>query len=229
LTLAEAIQAATAPDALNPLFARLHARSKDTPAKTWQLATPAHDAIFRALKIDRREYGAFYAALPFRLAKIDGKHVILAALPCPHFLAGGDDDWLRIETVLAWDPRADQATVLGDAAQHHLIGTLDRDAAAATIHGSPFTFFRSIAETRAAFFGTYCRIAGDWKRKPAERDETPGLLVIGDPAKVTWPLHRLPEELTTMAIDAKAVNRAMLRQARVPRAVPAPSGLKVAA
>jgi hypothetical protein len=220
MTLDQAIAATQNPEWLNPLFAVLHARSKDTPAKLWHLATPAHDSIFRALRMDRTEFGAFYAALPFRIARIDGKVRILAALPCPHFLDDGDDDWLRIETVLAWDPVANTAKVLDDASENHLIGSLPYDTAAATVHGSPFSFFREIAEARAIFFGLYCNTAGDWTRKPSEPDTTPGLLLLGDPAKVTWPLHELPDDLTTAHLDAKAVNRAMIRQARVPRARP---------
>src|SRR5690606_34842599 len=104
LTLSDAIAAAYEPTALNPLFATLHARSKDTPAKTWRHASAMHPSIFRALKMNRSEDGAIYAAAPFRLHRSESGARILVALPTPPLFDSRGDDWLGIETVLAWNP-----------------------------------------------------------------------------------------------------------------------------
>lgn len=212
---------------INALSTWLYATGKDSPAKLWWDAQPTHPAVARALKIDPAEKPAIYALAPFRLARIDGQAVILCALPCPHVLAPADEDFLRIETVLAWDPVKDEARVFDDDAPQ-LVGTLPNDAEEAAIYGSPFAFFRAIAEERARFATARSSIVGEWMRKPVERDETPGLLLIGDIGKVRWPIHTLPQSLTCIGIDAQAVNRAMLRQAHIPRARSAPQALRAA-
>jgi hypothetical protein len=218
VTLEDAIAAANAPDALNPLFALLHARSKPCPAKTWWYAEALHPAIFRALKMDRAEQGAVFASLPFRLDRSNGEPRILVAFPCPRILAPHDnDDWLEIETVLSWDPRADTAEIADDPGPN-LAGNIPPDTESLDIYNSPFAFFRALAEARARWFVARQMIAGDWRQKPREPDLSPGLLLIGKPDQVRWPLHRMPADLTCHGVDAKALNRALLKQARVPRA-----------
>ena len=200
-------------NALNLATARLHSLSKDTPARQWWNAQPLHPAVYRVLKIDAKEPAATFAALPFRLARIDDQHAILVALPCPRTLGPVDPDWLAIETVLRWDPVADTVTVLGDPASDQLVGI-----AGDTIYGQPFAFFRAYAEARAQFAIRRRSIPGAWHVKPQEPDLTPGLLLVGDPDKVHWPLQRLSDDLAVIGADAKRINSAMLRQARVPRA-----------
>jgi hypothetical protein len=204
----------------NYLSAYDYTCSKDTPACRWWNADPHHPAIARSLKIDRNETAAAYALAPFRLGRVDEQPRILAALPCPHFFAPTDIDWLRIETVLAWDPRTDVAEVIEDAGPQ-LIGRLSPHATAATIYSSPFAFFRAIAEDRARFAVDRGLNTRTWARKPAESDHTPGLLLLGEPGKVQWPISTLPTELTCAGPDPRAVNRAILKQARVPHATAA--------
>jgi hypothetical protein len=204
-------------DVSNFVSAYDYALSRDTPTKLWWHSDARHPAIARALKIDRAETVATYAIAPFRLGTIDEKPCILAALPCPHFFAPADIDWLRIETVIAWDPVADTATVIGDDAPQ-LAGKLCRFAETATIYASPFAFFRAICEERAQFAINRSMIASNWTRKPVEPNVTPGLLLIGDIGHVRWP-STLPETLHLQGLDTSAVNRAILRSARLPRAV----------
>lgn len=217
------------PEAFNPFFALLHARSKDSPAKLWWHSADMHDGIFRALRMDRKEFGAIYAAIPFRLAKIEDRHVILAALPCPRiFPPHDDDDWLGIETVLAWDPVSDTAEVLGESGPQ-LVGHAPGHGET-IIYSSPFTFLRAYAEARAQWLTSFYAIAdSQWKKRPAEPDLTPGLLLLGKPDEVRWPIHTLPETVQCEGLDAQAVNRAMLRQAHIPRAYAAPSQFRRAA
>lgn len=216
MNLTDAIAETQKPDWLNPLFATLHARSKDSPAKTWWYAEPMHAALFRALKMNPKEEGAIFAAVPFRLHR-DSRR-ILVAFPCPRILAPhDDDDWLGIETVLSWDPVTNTAKVMGDEGPA-LIGTIPPDQEMLSIFGSPFAFFRAFAEARAQWIVGRHMVGGDWRRKPREPDLSPGLLLLGKPDKVAWPRHRMPAQLVCEAVDVKALNRALIKQAHVPHA-----------
>jgi hypothetical protein len=221
MTLDDAIAATQQPDWLNPLFALLNARDRDTPARTWWHADAMHDAIFRALKIAKQDEGAIFAAAPFRLHRGPDGVRILAAFPAPRILAPHDnDDWLEIETVLSWNPVTNTAQVVGDPAPA-LVGAIPPDTATLQVYGSPFAFFRALVEARAQWFVSWCNIGGDWRRKPREPDLCPGLLLLGPADKVTWPRHRMPEDIACHNVDPKALNRALIRQARVPRATQA--------
>ena len=217
--LTKLVATATAPDAMNSVNAWLYALSKDTPAKAWWHAEAMHPAIFRALKLSRTDDGAIYAAMPFRLARdAEGNHCILVALPTPKFFEA-DDDWLGIDTVLAWYPGRDVVANLYDDAPDQLIGEAAGDAA--HLFASPFGFFRAMAETRAQWVTRFLANADKaWRRKPSEPRHIPGLLLIGDAGKVRWP-RNLPAELHCHGIDPRAVNRAVLRQSNLPRAIAA--------
>lgn len=206
-------------EARNLISAHFHALGKDSPGKMWWHAEAMHPAIFRALRIDRNEEAALFAAQPFRLHRADGMVRILVALPAPRILGPVDMDWLGIDTVLSWDPLTDTAEVLDDAGTG-LAGSIRRDLDTLTVYGSPFAFFRALAEDRAQWAVARQMIAGDWRHKPTEPDFSPGLLVIGELDKVRWPLHHMPADVLTHGIDAKALNRVLLRQARIPRAIP---------
>lgn len=209
----------------NDLCARIHAREKDTPAKTWWNAPAGHRAIYRALQIDPAEFGAFYATLPFRLARIEDKPVVLVAHPCPLTLDPVDEDWLGIEAVLAWNPVDGAVSVLGDPTPQ-IIGSTAHGA----LYGSAFAFFRHWVETRAAFAMHRQLTAGkDWSSPPQEFGTAPGALVVGDPEKVRWVPHALPRDLTVIGLDAMKINRALLRAANLPRAVEAQPNLRAVA
>src|SRR6187431_683648 len=68
-----------ATEAANVVSATLYAREKDTPGKTWWHAEAMHPAIFRALRMSKDDDGSIFAAVPFRLARIDGRARILVA------------------------------------------------------------------------------------------------------------------------------------------------------
>lgn len=194
-----------------------YALGKDCPGKTWWEAEGMHPALFRALRIDRNDAGAIYAMHPFRLAKVDERHVILAAWPCPFIFGVPDENWFGIETVLAWDPVKNRATVLGDE-QPQIVGAF-ASPDKGTLFAQPFAFFRAWVEQRAAFATAYqAARAAHFTTPPAERD-APGKLLVGDAGKVRWRGHDLPETLTCVGIDPAQINRAILRQANLPRAV----------
>ena len=199
----------------NAYWARQHDLAKDTPGKRWFYAEAMHPAIFRALKIDRTESGAIYAAAPFRLYRDEDGARVLIASPCPPLFDERGDDWLAIEHVIEWWPHHNRVSVMDDPGAK-LVGRIDETQC--QIFGDAFAFARQLAEARAQWFVSWCMSDGDWRRKPTEPDLTPGLLAIGDPAKVAWPSRDMPEDVTCIGIDPVAINRAMLRQARIPRA-----------
>lgn len=219
----EEFGAEAATDAINLVSAVLHAREKDSPGKVWWYSEVVHPAIYRALRIDRADYGATFAAAPFRLHRGDQGTRILAAFPCPRILAPHDnDDWLEIETVLSWNPVDDTVEVLGDPSPA-LVGAdlygLDR----LDLYASPFAYFRAEAEARAQWLTAWQRIESNWRQRPTEpRHYADAMLLIGSVDKVRWPISSMPDSVAAHGIDAKALNAAMLRQARIPRAVAAP-------
>lgn len=202
-------------DEVNELSQLWFARSKDTPAKMWWYADLWHPATGRALNMDRSEFAGVYALAPFRLARIDEKVLVLAAYPAPRIFDPIDEDWLGIDAVIAWNPVDDTATVLGDV-EPQLVGSFHEDS---SLFASPRAFFQRWAQKRAAYAVQRQMVAGkDWHHPPIEGDLVPGALIIGKPSEIRWTNFDLPRDLEVVGISALAVNRAILRSARVPRA-----------
>jgi hypothetical protein len=225
--LAEMIEEVSQPDFMNPIHLRAHAIAQHTPAKRWNAAQAMHPAIFRALRLDRNEPGAIYAAIPFRLGRDnEGNAAILVALPPPATFH--DDDYLSIETVLVWRPDAGTVSSLTDDTPDQLVGDQPNDLSRPThVFAEPFTFFRAMAESRARWLTSFYAVADEnWKRRPTEPRHIPGLLVLGSPDKVRWP--RLTAEFHCHGLDPRKVNGAILRQSAIPRAVAANS-MRIAA
>lgn len=216
--LSRAFEAAYYPtdEDINALSARLYALNRETPGKVWWDADPMHPAIARALRIDPADEGAVFAKAPFRLAQIDGRHVILAAYPTPRLLGPVDGDWLDIETVIAWDPRTDAATVLGDT-EPQLAGRLTDETP--RLYASARQLFTDWLRARAAFFVLWQQSRrGEWRHGATEHDLIPGALAIGPIDAIQWRPHTLPTNIETIGIDAARLNKTLLRAARVPRA-----------
>lgn len=213
-------------DDLNPHWAWLHALTRDCPGKTFWNATAMHPAIFRALRMDKSEDGAIFAAAAFRLHRSDEGATVLLALPALRILEDGDDDWLSIETVIAWDPRTDTAAILGDTGSQWAGHISDADSL--DIFASPFAYFRHVAEQRAQWFIHRQAVNGEW-RVAQEPAHVPGVLAIGPTERIRWPIRDLPDEIRLHGIPAKTFNNTLLRQARIPRAVEARSQFKAAA
>lgn len=214
-------------DDFNDLSARLYALNKDCPGKTWWDADPMHPAIARALRIEMAEEGAVFAKVPFRLAKLDGAHVILAAYPSPRCLGPVDGDWLGIETVIAWSPQNDAATILGDDTAQ-LTGRLTDDTPA--VFGSPRIFFTAWMRARAEFFVRWVESRkGTWRHGATEYDLAPGALAIGPLDRIQWRPSALPQNIEAVGIDPAKLNKAILKAARVPRAFAASNDLRSAA
>lgn len=196
---------------LNDFYAHVDAINRDTPARQWFYAQAMHPAIYRALRMDAGDHCATYAAMPFRLHQDETGARILVAMPCPLFFE--DDDFLGVDTVLAWNPRTGKATVWGDDQPDHVTGK-----PTGHIYADAFAFMRAYAEARAQWWEAARFEIGDKWRTFREADHTPGQLLIGDPAKVHWPARAMPADLTCHGVDPAKVNRALLSQARIPRA-----------
>ncbi len=206
----------SATDYINDLSAYFYAYDRATPAKVWADAPRYHPAIARQLHIDREEDGGVYALMPFRVAMIEGQHKILAAWPCPRFLTSDPDDHLGIHTVIAWNPRDDTATVLGDPVPQ-LAGRFP-DPDAGTVFTSPRQFFQRWAVSRAGFFVRWRQaMLKQWSAAPHETDLIPGVLMIGDPDAIRWNPSTLPANLTVQGADPRAINKAIFKAARLPR------------
>lgn len=200
----------------NDLSILMFERKKQTPAKTWWEQDIFHPAIARALKVDRSEMGGVFALAPFRLFHDGEKHVILAPFPAPRMLGPVDHDWLDIATVIAWNPQDDTAEIMGDV-QPQLVGNFD-DSEQGTIFSSPRDFFTQWMMDRAAFFVRWMQSRkGEWAHGATERDLTPGKLAVGDINKIRW--SGLPDTIHCRGLSTQEVNRAILRQANLPRAV----------
>lgn len=200
----------------NALSAYLYTIKKDTPAKFWWHLPFDHPAIARALGIDRSEFAAPFALQPFRYARTDKGHRILAAYPCPRTIGTEiDHDWLGVEAVIEWDPVANAATVYDDP-HPQLVGDMRDDSA--SLFADPRQFFIEWARNRAAFavrFQEAVRTA--WTAKPTESDVVPGALMIGTPEAIVWAPSALPEAIRCVGVDPRRVNKAILKSARLPR------------
>ena len=136
-----------------------------------------------------------------------------------------DGDWLGIETVISWNPITDRAEVIGDP-QPQLVGHISDEAN--QLHASPRAFFQAWAMRRAQFLSLRQTTSAHWSKPPAERDEAPGGLIVGDPHSIRWNASALPASIDCVGIDPQVINRAILRAAHLPRAT-ASSHLRSAA
>lgn len=201
----------------NDLSQLWYERAKDSPGKLWWEAEAMHPAIFRSLHINREDPGAVYAVHPFRLARVNDVARILVAYPAPCIFGPPSDDWLDIETVLAWNPVSDKATVLADT-EPQLVGRF-ADTKEGALFAKPYTFFRKWAELRATFAITRQSAAGQqWQTAPTETDLIPGCLMVGAPQAIRWPVRSLPADIAVIGGNANQINSAILKAARIPRA-----------
>lgn len=184
--------------------------TRETPAKMWWQCEAYHPAIARALKVDRSQTGAVYALAPFRLFHDGEKHVILAAHPCPRILGPVDMDHGSIETVIAWNPVDDTAEAMGDQTPGLFGGEGD------VVFRSPRDFFTQWMIERAAFYVRLIEARGNHWQAFADGDACPGKLAIGAIDKIQW--VDLPREFEARGFDAAELNRAIIRQAKLPRA-----------
>jgi hypothetical protein len=203
------------PEIANHVATYAQALKANTPAKEWWHCAATHPAIARALKIDRAQTGGVYALAPFRIYHDGEKHLILAAYPCPRILGPIDMDWLGIEAVLAWNPVDDTATILGD----HTPGLFGSDGEGMndfTLYASPRAFLTDWAINRAHAYVRLTELRKNAWADAEDSDTPPGALAIGDLDKIR--LTDLPRDFAAQGFDIANLNKAILKQARPPRA-----------
>lgn len=209
------LDAHQAAELTNAASAQLFALNRDCPGKVWFNAQHQHPALARALKVDPKSTGAAFALEPFRLWNDGERHLILAAHPTPRTLGPVDWDWLNIRTVIAWEPRTDAAFVLGDPAPQ-AVGTF---ANAQNLYGSARDFFTDWMRARAEFFVLWLKSRqGEWAHGATETDLAPGKLAVGPIDHIRWSPSSMPTNITCIGIDPRALNRALIRSAGIPRA-----------
>jgi hypothetical protein len=219
----------------NFAISRARTLDHDTPAKRWFYADLDRAPIYRALRLDPADKIAMYASAPFRISRDENDAWrILAAWPCPAIYEP-EPDWLGIREVVCWNPLDDTATVVG----HNGTGGHGRPDVAALIgafgegadeiHAGPRAFFQAWAIRRAHYAGLRASTKAHWQVPPKERDETPGVLIIGDVAGMQWNLATMPARPICYGVDPLAVHRSILKSANLPRAAAAPQSVRVAA
>lgn len=205
------------PEATNEISAYLYAIGKPCPARMWWNLPHDNPLIARALRIDPSQSCARYALAPFRYIKRGGRHLILAAHPCPRQFSPIDLDWLGIETVLAWEPKTDKVEVLTDDRPQLFGRVTDEDN---TVFADARAFFTAWMRNRAWYATARLEaMKSPWSAKPAEVDLLPGALIIGDPEAIHWPVHSMPRHFQAVGIEPKRLNRAILKSASLPMCV----------
>lgn len=203
---------------MNEISAYCYALDRDCPGKVWWEAPMWHDAVDRALGVSREQDGGRFALFPFRAAKVDDQWRVLAAYPTPRTIGEIDEDWLGIETVIAWDPVTNRAEVLGDPVPQ-LVGTMAptfADPNTTTLFGQPRVFFQAWARDRARYFRFVQNDGAAVHNLPNEPDLAPGALIVGDARQVRWNPATMPATIECAGCDVGAINRAILRTLKLP-------------
>lgn len=200
----------------NLIASYLHDIARDGPAKFWWDQPFNHPAIARALCVNREEFGASFALQPFRYARIDKGHRILAAWPCPRSIGTVIDlDWLNVEAVISWDPVANTAEIMDDT-YPQLIGVMGDQTS--VLFADPRAFFTEWMRRRAAFAAEFQEMRKThWSAKPVEPDLAPGALMVGTPETIRWRTADMPNAIRVVGIDPARVNKAILKSAQLPR------------
>jgi hypothetical protein len=172
-------------------------------------------AVFAALKIDPLEPTASYAIQPFTVLETDEGNWIAGAVGHEPPMRYGD--WTPTGDVILWNPRSGAMRlrgVIGAAliVPHH-------PGARLTVFGDGFAFFRAWADNRAAIAERIAVASTNHRTTNAEPMDSgiPGALVIGDMAKIDWRDTGASVLVAGPGIDAKALNRAVIRSAHLPR------------
>ena len=204
-------------EAQNCVSTYLYETKRDTGGKDWWDAKAGHDAIYRALNVDKADEGAFYATMPFRLFNDGERYIILVAYPVPRVLGPVDMDHLDIEQVLAWDPVKDEAWLWRDdgpalfGPEPEMTGNEEH-----VLFANPRDMFVEWMMARAQAWMRFKQSKKrDWHQF-IERDTCPGQLSVGDLDAINW--SNLPKSFEARGFDIQKLNRAILRGANVPRA-----------
>ena len=216
-------------DEANALSTFQYALRKETPGKFWAtkcLSPVKHPsvlkAICKALSLDPDDPAILPAIRHIHVGKPTDSEpylVIPYPIPLPKLWPDGKTRrlWLEIEQVLIWNPANNHVEIMGDK-QAQLYGTINRDLPETHkvwAHVKPF--LQAWASALAIQDGIKTRVDDDqWAHPFRERDVVPGALIIGKPDKIRWPIQTMPDNIKCVGIDAKIINHAILKSARLP-------------
>jgi hypothetical protein len=172
-------------------------------------------AVFRALKISPLEPTAGYAVQPFTVLETDLGNWIAGAVGHADPLRYGE--WSAAGDVILWNPRTEEVRLRGETGSALICPF--RAEPRLTIYGQGFAFFRAWADNRAAIAQRINLAAANHRATNAEPMDSgiPGALAIGDLAKIDWRAVDASVLVAGPGIDAKALNKAIIRSARLPR------------
>lgn len=176
-------------------------------------------AIYRALRIDPNEPDVAYATGPFTLLTTGGGEHRWIAGAVGIWRALSPHGWTPddISDVILWNPRTGAVQLL-DGDGPTLIMP-HRFEPRLTVYVDGFAFFRAWADRRAATL-TSLRAASKAHRvadaEPRDSD-IPGALAIGEMKDIDWCGTGASILVAGAGVDPKALNRAIIRSARLPR------------
>jgi len=199
-------------NAKSQFFYQLH---KDTPGKFWALKckSPLLDdlsfkSLAKVLNLDANDPMTGPAVYHMRLGKVDDVYQIVTPYPIPNI---EDGTHLDIDQVLLWNPKTNQISIMGDDTPQIFGAVTDK------IYGDPKRFLQDWACNLAMQFTAHkSQRDQKWKSAPQEVDCCPGALIVGDLAKIRWPLMDMPKRIECFDIDAKKVSSAILKSANLP-------------
>ncbi len=173
--------------------------------------------ICRALKIDPAEPGATYATGPFAIMAEDGANWIAGAVGIWRALDPKPWSVDDISDVILWNPRSNEVRLLDDIGSGLVMP--DHPEPRLTVYADGFAFFRAWADRRAEILARI-RIAHEAHLVTSgePRDSAiPGALAIGDLKDIHWRDTGATVLVAGPGIDAKKLNRAVIRSAYLPR------------
>lgn len=195
-----------------------------TPARAWWEASLAttpkrRAAIYRALRLPADDRRSLYAAAPFALLAADDRWWIAAItnpppiLDAPALLA-----WEPIGDVILLDPTDDTTALLGERGARLVTPATLQQRVRVFTDGR--RFLRAWADQRVIWLEQRNATERDALYVPTEPDDgcMPGALAIGDLSKIRdW--QALGASVITVddPTTALAVNRSIMRAARLPR------------
>jgi hypothetical protein len=178
-------------------------------------------SICRALRIERTEPTAPYATFPFTVLETDGGEHRWIAGAVGIWSPFTSSDWSadHVREVILWNPRTGELRLLGDDLAGATAILPDRPDARLTVYADGFSFFRAWADRRAEQYQRM-RLAIEHHRvTQAEPTDSglPGILAIGDVATIDWSDIGAAVLVAGPGVDPKALNRGVIRSARLPR------------
>lgn len=188
------------------------------PGEAWLNANPNKAPVCRALKIDPADPVAAYATLPFTLMRdTEDRMCIAGAVGAWRVFSPLQWTPEHVAAVVLWDPLSGALSLYGDTGT--ALVTPFRPEPRLTIYADGFAFFRAWADRRAATWTALASAAQLHRTAHAEPADSdiPGALVIGDLNRIDWLSADATVLVAGPGIDAKQLNRAVIRSARLPR------------